>query len=153
MYKTLIEINITPKKCVTFPHVKIGIDDNIWYNGLLSETKSFINDIELEVSEHNIFIELLNKTNENSNQIEDQAIIINYIKFENILANRFVWNGIYVPEYPEPWATEQKNNNMELPKTLTNTNYIGWNGVWKLKFDVPIFTWIHKTENLGWIFN
>jgi hypothetical protein len=153
MYKTLIELNVTPTKCLSYPYLRIGLDNNIWYDGTLSETKSFINDVNLEIGEHSFYIKLLYKKNENSNPNEDQAVIINYLKFENISADRFIWSGVYTPEYPEPWATEQKENNIELPTNLTNINYIGWNGIWKLKFDVPIFTWIHQTENLGWIFN
>jgi hypothetical protein len=29
---------------------------------------------------------------------------------------------------------------------------MGWNGRWELNFRVPIFTWIHQLENLGWIY-
>lgn len=40
-----------------------------------------------------------------------------------------------------------------LPKFQTNATYLGWNGLWVLEFELPIFTWIHKLENLGWIYD
>lgn len=34
----------------------------------------------------------------------------------------------------------------------TKPSYLGWNGMWKFQFEIPIFTWIHKLEGLGWIY-
>ena len=61
---------------------------------------------------------------------------------------KFAWAGIYRPEYPEPWASEQTN----LATELSSHTYLGWNGTWRLTFGVPVFTWIHQVQNLGWIY-
>ena len=78
----------------------------------------------------------------------DTALIIKSITFNDITSDKFVWEGIYYPEYPKPWAAEQGH----LPQELTATKHLGWNGVWRLTFTAPIFTWIHTVENLGWIY-
>ena len=83
----------------------------------------------------------------------DKAVIIKNITFNNITSPKFVWAGIYKPEYPEPWATEQQNQNIVLLPQLPAHNYLSWNGKWTLTFSVPIFTWIHHIENLGWIYD
>jgi hypothetical protein len=36
---------------------------------------------------------------------------------------------------------------------LKNHTYLSWNGKWTLTFDVPVFTWIHRVQNLGWIYD
>jgi hypothetical protein len=77
------------------------------------------------------------------------AVIIDSVEFFGISDPRFVWAGVYWPEYPEPWLSQQ---NPSPQAALTNHNYLGWNGVWRLNFDVPVFTWIHKTLGMGWIY-
>jgi hypothetical protein len=80
----------------------------------------------------------------------DTAVIIKNLSFFGIQDPRFIWQGQYRPEYPEPWRSQQQ----PLPEaTLTNVNYLGWNGIWTLEFEVPVFTWIHRVQNLGWIYD
>jgi len=76
------------------------------------------------------------------------AVTIDKIEFFEISDPKFIWQGQYCPNYPEPWFSQQifKPN-----RTLDNTNYLGWNGTWRLDFGVPVFTWIHQVLNLGWI--
>ena len=78
------------------------------------------------------------------------ALIIKSITFNDITNPKFVWRGIYTPDYPLTWYNEQL---VKPPQELTNHNYLGWNGVWVLEFTAPIFTWIHQVENLGWIYD
>jgi hypothetical protein len=93
-------------------------------------------------------IELFGK----SDSDPQQAVQIKHLSFYGIEDSRFIWLGKYHPVYPEPWATQQKEQGLELPPVLTNTDYLGWNGTWRLQFDVPVFTWIHQVQNLGWIY-
>jgi len=76
------------------------------------------------------------------------AVIIDSVSFFGIQDPKFVWAGVYRPNYPEPWASEQTN----LASELSPHTYLGWNGCWSLTFGVPVFTWIHQTQNLGWIY-
>jgi len=78
----------------------------------------------------------------------DSAVIIKQISFFSISDPRFVWLGQYTPDYPELWYNQQISKPAAV---LTNTDYLGWNGTWKLNFSVPVFTWIHQIQNLGWI--
>lgn len=72
------------------------------------------------------------------------AVIVESIKFDDISSPKFVYQGIYTPTYPKHLLGNKK--------TL-NQNYLSWNGVWTLEFTLPIYTWIHKVENLGWIYD
>ena len=72
------------------------------------------------------------------------AVIIKDIKFFDISDPKFVWAGVYYPEYPEHYP----NKTSPLP----GQGYLGWNGVYRLEFSVPVFAWIHKIKDFGWIY-
>ena len=72
------------------------------------------------------------------------ALIIEQIQFNEITDPKFVWAGVYRPNYPIHLTGDHE---------LKYHNYLGWNGVWRLDFNVPIYTWIHKTLDLGWIYD
>lgn len=83
------------------------------------------------------------KTEEEYKSGQDLAVIVEAIEINNISDSRFVWAGKFYPIYPR-WETNQK--------TL-DTNYLGFNGEWKLSITIPAYTWIHKTLSLGWIYD
>jgi hypothetical protein len=90
-------------------------------------------------------VELVNKT-------AQEAVVIESVNFFGIEDPKFAWAGVYAPIYPEPWATEQQNQGVVLKQHLGPHTYLGWPGKWTLTFDVPVFTWIHRVQNLGWIY-
>jgi hypothetical protein len=65
------------------------------------------------------------------------AVIIKSVKFNDIESPKIVYQGIYYPAGKESRCTE----------------YIDFNGVWVLDFTLPIYTWLHQTLGLGWIYN
>lgn len=79
---------------------------------------------------------------------QDMAVIIDQVEFFGISDPKFIWQGVYTPIYPEPWASQQQS----LAKELVGQTYMGWNGTWRLDFTLPVFTWMHKTLDLGWIY-
>jgi hypothetical protein len=83
---------------------------------------------------------------------DQEAVVIDSVSFFGIEDPKFAWAGVYEPEYPEPWATQQQVQGVVLKQHLCPHTYMGWPGKWTLTFDVPVFTWIHQTQNLGWIY-
>jgi hypothetical protein len=100
-------------------------------------------------------VELLNKIDAGSvpEKSLDKAVIIDSVSFFEISDPKFAWVGVYEPNYPEPWATEQRTQGVVLTQHLSPHTYLGFNGKWTLTFDIPVFTWIHKIQNLGWIYD
>jgi hypothetical protein len=131
------------------PRVRIGIDSNLTEIDI-TETAT-INFEFASTQSCKLIVELLNK--QDSDTVPDlgldKAVVIENIGFFGITDPRFVWAGEYRPCYPEPWASEQEH----LEKVLKNHSYLGWNGQWSLTFDMPVFTWIHRIQDLGWIYN
>ena len=72
------------------------------------------------------------------------AVIVEAVEFDGISRPQFIYQGIYTPNYPKHLLGQRQ--------TLQQ-NYLSWNGGWTLDFTLPIYTWIHKTENLGWIYD
>lgn len=142
-FNTLIQIELEPEG--QFPKISYGL--NIIEHTVELKEKILITiDQDLKIGEHKFILNFFNKTNSNP----DLAVKINSVVIEGIYTDRFKWQGKYRPDYPEPWASQQ---NKKLDPVIDAATYLGWNGQWELSFTVPIFTWIHKIENLGWIYD
>jgi hypothetical protein len=83
---------------------------------------------------------------ENGNIIKDQLLNIKSIEIDEIDIGALVYEGVYTPAYPEPWATQQRDAGKELPESFKNVTKIGHNGTWSLQFESPFYMWL--LENL-----
>ena len=83
---------------------------------------------------------------ENNKIIKDQMLKIHSIEIDEIDIGGLIYEGVYTPEYPEPWATQQKDAGIQLPESFKNVTAMGHNGEWKLKFSSPFYMWL--LENL-----
>jgi hypothetical protein len=79
-----------------------------------------------------------------SDQDAVTAVVIQRIEFYGISDPRFVWAGQYYPRYPDHYPDQTP--------CLSGQDYLGWNGVYKLTFQVPVFTWMHQIKGLGWLY-
>ena len=131
------------------PIINIGIDNDI-QQIILQDNQQFHYEF-MANNQATLTVELLNKTDADTvpDSGLDKAVIIESVSFFDITDDRFVWAGEYRPDYPEPWYSEQAVRPEPLLKSHT---YLSWNGKWTLTFDVPVFTWIHRVQNLGWIY-
>lgn len=142
---TEIQIEIEPYGS-TVPKIKFGIDD-ICLNTIEVDKKIILNFEEvLKQGKHNLFIDFFNKEEYDP----DTAIIINRVTVESMTVDRFLWSNKYYPRYPQSYKDSQK---CQLPEFLSHTTYLGWNGIWRFEFETPIFEWIHRLENLGWLYD
>lgn len=135
------------------PEINIGINDDI-QKIILTNDKVFHYKFICNNSSI-ITVELLNKIDSDTvlNKGLDKAVIIESVSFFGISDSKFAWAGVYEPKYPEPWATEQRGQGVVLKQHVSPHTYLGFNGKWTLTFDVPVFTWIHKIQDLGWIYD
>lgn len=65
-------------------------------------------------------------------------------KVDGIDISSIMDHGKFYPEYPEPWFTEQKEQNIHWPEYHLRWREWGWNGVWKLDYNTPFYTWLLK---------
>ena len=83
---------------------------------------------------------------ENGERVKDQLLHIKNIEIDQIDVGTLVYEGVYKPEYPEPWASQQANAGNKLPITLKNVTEMGLNGTWTFGFSSPFYMWL--LENL-----
>lgn len=154
-YGTVVEVLLKPIWFDRRPTVRVSIADRIEELTLEKETTvSFVFEADLN-EKLSLNIEHYGKTNADNNTADnlDTAVIVERITLNGITSPRFVWAGLYTPQYDPAYVDEYRRSGIELEKTIKHCNYLGWNGVWSLEFTVPVFTWIHQLENLGWIYD
>jgi hypothetical protein len=140
LYNTSVEITLEP---IGNPEVQIQVGEQLVHTHLNKEFTFRFNK-QFDPGTLKIIVEMINKSDTDSTT----AIIIKDIILNGIKDQKFVWAGTYYPSYPQPWASTQK----DLKESISNSTYLGWNGIWELDVTVPVFTWIHQTRGLGWIF-
>ena len=139
------------------PHAEILIDDNSHFNGAITGTEDKPDLIEFEQEleeekEYNLIIKRSGKTknqtliNEKGDILKDQLLHIKSMEIDEIDTGALVYEGIYTPKYPEPWATQQREAGTKLEESFKNVTQTGHDGEWKFKFASPFYMWL--LENL-----
>jgi hypothetical protein len=139
-YPTILKVTLRP---IGKPWVRVGLDEHLQERQLETLTT-----FEWDFNATDRVCLTVEHFDKSANDIATAVEIIS-VEFFGITDPKFAWTGTYYPEYPEPWYSQQEiKPSAELP----GQTYLGWNGVYKLTFDVPVFTWMHQTLNLGWIY-
>ena len=81
----------------------------------------------------NLSVELIEKQSTDPTT----AVIVKSVKLNDIEHIQNTYQGMYYPH----------------DKDARRDTYLAWNGVWTLDFTVPVYTWMHKTQGLGWIYD
>ena len=84
--------------------------------------------------------------NDKGHLLKDQMLHIKSMEIDEIDIGALVYEGIYTPHYPEPWATQQRKDGVELRESFKNVTQMGHNGEWKFTFSSPFYMWL--LENL-----
>jgi len=155
MYELQGSIVLDPILWKDPPLVAVALDQQLIYKDYITASFSLPLDFKLSEGTHSISVELCNKKEDDTDLARglDKAVNIRHIEFFGISDPRFVWAGHYHPIYHPSWIDQQKQNGIVPEPVLTQHTYLGWNGIWYLDFSVPIFTWMHKIQSLGWIYD
>lgn len=152
LYFTDIRLKLNPVTTGGAPYCIVKFADYTLYNNLLLESTEIKFQKELSQGKKNLEIYFNNKSDSDTTDEKDKAIIIEEIKINQFKSNKFIWLGVYEPDYPEPWYSQQIQSGCTPAKQLQNTTYMGWNGVFKLEIDIPAYTWIHRILSFGMIY-
>lgn len=139
------------------PTCEIMVDDKVYWNGEIksNDTKPDLIEFEVELEEdknHSLTIKRGNKgknqtvVNEKGDILKDQLLHIKNINIDEIDIGALVFEGVYTPDYPQPWAKQQAELGNKLPETLKNVTQMGHNGTWSMSFASPFYMWL--LENL-----
>ena len=139
------------------PVAEILLNDNSYFKGDITSTEDKPQSIEFmhECEEGKDYELIIKRSGKDKNQtvvndkgdlLKDQLLHIKSIEIDEIDLGALVYEGVYTPEYPEPWATQQREAGTELPESFNNVSRMGHNGTWRFKFESPFYMWI--VENL-----
>jgi len=140
---TKVAVTLIPKFDHVPPQVFVSVPGRVIQQRLQTAER-----IELEFDAPVGWLEItfMNKPDNDSTM----AVIIESIDFFGISDPKFAWQGVYTPKYPEPWFSQQIDRPLA---QIPQQTYLGWNGVWRLDFSMPVFSWMHKIMNLGWLYD
>jgi hypothetical protein len=138
------------------PIADIKVNEKSYFNKEITGTEDkptiiqFAHELE-EGKPYNLIIDRLGKNTrqtivEDNKIVKDQLLHIKSIEIDEIDIGALIYEGVYKPEYPEPWASEQVKAGNKLPETLKNVTKMGHNGPWTLAFTSPFYMWL--LENL-----
>ena len=138
------------------PVADIKINEKSYFNKEITgtEDKPTIVEFEHEFEENKPYNLIIDRSGKNENQtivenekiVKDQLLHIKSIEIDEIDIGALVYEGVYKPEYPEQWATQQAEAGNKLPETLKNVTQMGHNGTWTFSFTSPFYMWL--LENL-----
>lgn len=124
------------------PNIGVYVDNDLLYSGILEKQTLYNYDKNVNEGNHCIDVYFYDDHD------QDKSVIVKSIKFFDIESELFIYNGIYTPIY----AYDYISGDDKIDKTPQTYGYMGWKGKWHLDFSVPIFTWLHEVEQLGWIY-
>ena len=139
------------------PHVEILIDKKSHFNSDVTgtEDKPDLIEFEAEFEEDKQYNLIINRSGKDNNQtivndkgdiLKDQMLHIKSMEIDEIDIGALGYEGKYTPQYPEPWATQQRKDGVELRESFNNVTQMGHDGEWKFKFSSPFYMWL--LENL-----
>jgi len=143
---TKVEVLLSQKSFHRYPTVNISVNEQTQNLTINCDTWVTFN-LDLSQNEQvTLSIEHYGKTDRDCVPFKDldTAVIIKTVRLNGLSDPKFIWKGIFRPAYPDHYEPKVAE--------LTNTTYLGFNGVWTLDMTVPLFTWIHKILNFGWIY-
>ena len=134
MHEFRLEIDLEPVQGFTDPRIRYSISGSDSAELTVDSVQTLSISQFLPRGDYTFEIELINKHRNDSTM----AVIINNIRVMDIQDYQFIYNSVYCPVDQEP---------------LTAHNYICWPGPWQMHFTSPVYTWIHKQLDLGWIYD
>ena len=151
-----ITIILEPRYVLNPPQADIYINDEKLAVCKFTETNIPVTfDFEINLLDKNtIAINRYSKTNRDTlisgeKTIFDQTLHIKNIFIEKVPMESLLHLGVFYPDYPEPWATQQREQGTKLPKSETYRSDLYHNGTWHFKFENPIHPWVFTNINVS----
>jgi len=152
--KNTIQVCVYPSYWKNPPSLKVLLNGHILLESVIEQNSTLTVSYDKSIlKEKNILeLERYGKTIEDTvldaenNVVQDQYLSISDLIINQIELGNIIYRGRFFPEYPEPWATQQKENDVTLPEYFSPSTDFNHNGVWKLEWEEPFHIWY--LENL-----
>jgi len=134
MHEFRLEIDLSPVHGLADPVIQYGISGTDLRELTVDSAKTLVYNKLLPVGDYTFELSMINKHKNDPTM----AVDIKRIRVMEIEDYQFMYHSLYKPVGREP---------------LTAHNYICWPGPWQMQFTSPVYTWIHKQLDLGWIYD
>ena len=125
------------------PRIKILVDNVIKFDDEIKTNGPVRFTADLAFGAHLLQIHRTGKTNAQVGPTVGQHVILNRVKIDGTDIRDLVWTrAYYVPEYPEPWASQQRQAGIELEQRVLGETCLSHNGVWNFEFKSPFYRYI-----------
>lgn len=126
------------------PKAAVYIDDCEKFNSTVPDNLIVRFAHTLNFTDHELSIVRTGKDNSQVRLTEQgyqgQDLIIDWIKIDGVNIRDLIWtNSVYQPEYPEPWASQERLSGVQLEQYVQGETHLGHNGTWRLKFSSPFY--------------
>ena len=123
------------------PIVDVLVNNKSIFNGPVTlEPKIIHAHITLQsAQDHEIKIKRTGK----DNNCPEQLLKVIDLEINKISIRDMIWHkSCFFPEYPEPWASQQKAQGIVLEDPVYGETILGHNGTWAFKFSVPFYEFL-----------
>jgi hypothetical protein len=128
MYNVIVEVLVSP---VEQPNIIVSCEDQT--NSLvLVKPTWFKFEYNKPQGTSSLTVELKNKQANDAHT----AVIIEKVILNGIESHHHTYEGF-----------------LYYPNQTKRDTYLDRNGYWQLNFTVPVFTWMHQVQGLGWIYD
>lgn len=120
------------------PSIRIKIDNTTVEKNidLVQGINCISIDVNLSYKSHQLIIDRRGATVMD----QSQTITIEKLSIDNIDCSHLILtNSWFEPIYPEPWATEQRNQENQLLDKVPFETVLGHDGIWRLDFECPVY--------------
>ena len=121
--------------------VKVSVNDTLLFHGKLTQPVTKIREtVTLDLlATHTLTIDRYHKPDNDP----DQMIVIDYVAIDDINIRDLAWHtSVFYPQYPEPWASEQRELGIELEDSIIGETWLGHNGKWNFEFTSPFYKFL-----------
>lgn len=121
------------------PHIKVYLNDMLMYDNDVVADKivSFNQNLILE-TDYSLRIVRSGKVLDSTQMLKLDQLEIDGINIRNIVWHR----SYYQPKYPEPWASQQISQGINLEEKILGETWFGHDGTWTLEFSSPFYKFI-----------
>lgn len=123
------------------PVLEVAVDDNmIFHDKLKIQHTTIISTQTLELGKTHVI--KIKRSGKNS-KCPEQTCGVLEVKIDNISIRDLVYHtSLYYPEYPEPWASEQTQQGIDLEYPVLGETVFGHNGIWEFSFSSPFYKFL-----------
>jgi len=133
----------------TPPIIEVFVDQQRLCNQSIIESQETVSfQTTLLFGPHTLSIHRSGKDDSETRVLPDgtyqtQTLCIKQLLIDKIDVRNLIWDdSVFEPVYPEPWATEQKNNGVDLACSVVGELIFGHNGVWQFDFSSPFYQYL-----------